>query len=190
MCSSLMKKLVKVLDPKLDKYREKRDLPKQKYTPKTEEEFIDVLRRTPKTILDDKSRSRIAAIMSFDSRTVGDIMAPKEKIIFVGINEVIGPLTLDKLYRSGYTNFPVVDEREKIKGVIHTEALNALEIKKTDKAEKYIDKQVLYLQVDDTLPKVVEEIERTNGYYFLVLNDNHDLVGFFTVQMLLDYLTK
>ncbi len=190
MCSSLMKKVVKLLDPKLDKYREKNNAPKPKYTPKTEEEFIDVLRRTPKSILDDKSRSRIAAIMNFDSRTVGDIMAPKEKIIFVSANEILGPLVLDKLYRSGYTNFPVVDEKEKIKGVIHTEALNALEIKNTDKAEKYIDKQVHYLQVSDSLPKVVEEIERTNGYYFLVQNEDHDLVGFFTVQMLLDYLTK
>jgi len=34
----------------------------------------------------------------------------------------------------------------------------------------------------------VGEIERTNGYYFLVLNKKEELVGFFTIQMLLDYL--
>ena len=73
-------------------------------------------------------------------------------------------------------------------GVIHTEALNMLEIKKTDKAEKYVDNKVYYLHAEDSLKFAVEEIERTNSYYFFVLDRNEELAGFFTVQMLLDYL--
>ena len=77
---------------------------------------------------------------------------------------------------------------EKVKGIIHTEALNALEIKKTDRAEKYLDKNVCYLHLNDSLKFAVEEIERTNSYYFLVLDESDSLAGFFTIQMLLDYL--
>lgn len=115
-------------------------------------------------------------------------MVPKSKMIFVRDNEVLGPLVLDKLYRSGFTNFPVVDTHDKILGVIHTEALNALEIKITSRASKYIDPHVNYLHITDTLEFAVDEIERTNRYYFLVLDGNESLVGFFTTQILLDYL--
>ena len=181
-------KIVKFLDPKLDKYREPKSTVKPKYTPKTIEEFIGVLQRTPKNILSSTDRARIAAVMSFEDRKVSDLMIPKDKMLFVNSKDILGPLVLDKLYKSGFTNFPVVDNHNKVKGVLHTEALNALEIKKTDRAEKYMDKNVNHLHLNDSLNFVVEEIERTNSYYFLVLDDQDSLAGFFTIQMLLDYL--
>ena len=187
-----MVKIVAFLDRRFEKYRKKPEplvKPKPpKYTPKTMEEFIGVLQRTPKSILNDVGRSRIAAAMSFDERVVADIMVAKGKMVFVNEKDLLGPLMLDKLYKSGFFNFPVVDNDGKVKGVIHTEALNALEIKKTDRAGKYMDKDVVYLHANDSLAKAVEEIERTNAYYFLVLDKDETLAGFFTVQMLLSYL--
>ncbi len=185
---SLMQKVVQAVDPKLEKYREHKDKIIPKYTPKTLEDFIDLIRRTPKNIISEQDRQRIAAIMSFDNRKVSDLMVPKTKMVFVNDKEVLGPLVLDKLYKSGFTNFPVVGVDGKVRGVIHTEALNALEIKNTDLAEKYIDEKVNYLHKDDSLQFAVGEIERTNGYYFLVLNKKEELVGFFTIQILLNYL--
>jgi predicted transcriptional regulator len=82
----------------------------------------------------------------------------------------------------------VVDGRDKVIGVIHTEALNALEIKKTERAEKYMDEKVNYLKESDSLEYAVEEIEQTDSYYFLVTDAEEKLVGCFTVQMLLEYL--
>ena len=191
MFDDLMRKFVKWLDPKLDKYRAKKAPTKpQKYTPKSLEEFIDVLRRTPKSILTDNDRNRIAAIMSFEERKVNDLMVPKDKMVFVNHKEILGPLTLDKLYKSGFTNFPVVDNSGKVKGIIHTEALNALEIKKTNRAEKYLDKDFHYLHLNDSLEFAVEESQRLGTYYFLVLDNNDSLAGFFTIQMLLDYLLE
>ncbi|MBR3132022.1 CBS domain-containing protein [Candidatus Saccharibacteria bacterium] len=188
MWQTILTKIVKFLDPKLEKYREKKPTVKVKYTPKTLEDFIGVLRRTPRSILNETDRSRISAIMSFEDRAVKDLMIPKKDMVFVNAKDVLGPLVLDKLYRSGYKNFPVVDNYHKVKGVIHTEALNALEIKKTDRAEKYLSKDVFYLHLNDSLKFAVEEIERTNSYYFLVLDEDDSLAGFFTVQLLLDYL--
>ena len=189
MFTKLLEKFVRWLDPKLDKYRQKKPAVKpQKYTPKTLEEFIGVLQRTPKSILSSEDRNRIASIMNFDNRTVSELMIPKSKMIFVNAKDILGPLMLDKLYKSCFTNFPVVDNNDKVKGIIHTEALNALEIKRTDRAEKYYDKNVNYLHLNDSLDFAVSEIERTNSYYFLVLDENDTLAGFFTIQMLLDYL--
>lgn len=183
-----MRKFVQWFDPKVEKYRPRQDSSKPKYTPHSLEDFIGVLQRTPKSIISTKDRDRIAAIMSFDDRQVSDIMIDKKHMIFVNSKDILGPLVLDKLYKSGFTNFPVVDNNNKVKGIIHTEALNALEIKKTDRAEKYMSKDINYLHLNDSLKFAVQEIERTNSYYFLVLDENDSLAGFFTTQMLLDYL--
>ena len=189
MFDNLLRKIVKWLDPKLDRYRIHEPPAKPpKYTPKSLEEFIDVVRRTPKSILDDQDRRRISAIMSFDSRKVRDLMVKKDKMVFVNQKEIWGPLTLDKLYKSGFTDVPVVDNANKVKGIIHTEALNALEIKKTDRAEKYLDKEFYYLHIDDSLDFAIEEIKRLGAHYFLVLDDKDSLAGFLTTQMILDYL--
>ena len=188
MFERLMRKIVSLLDPKLEKFRPKKATPVRKYTPESLEDFIGVIQRTPKSILSSKDRERIAAVMSFNDRIVGDLMVLKNKIVFVKRKEVLGPLVLDKLYKSGFTNFPVVNERDDVVGIIHTEALNALEIKKTDLAEHYMDKNVNYLHINDSLKRAVEEIERTNSYYFLVKDEKEELVGCFTIQMLMDYL--
>ena len=189
MLQELMRKIIKWLDPKLDKYRPAKPTPKPtKYTPRTIEDFIAVLQRTPKSILSNQDRDRIAAIMSFNDRTVSELMVSKNKIPFVNSNEVLGPLTLDKLYKSGFTHFPVIDASNRVIGIIHTEALNALAIKKTDRASKYLDPSVHYLHATDPLSLAVEEIERTGSYYFLVQDDTDNIIGCFTIQMLLDYL--
>ena len=186
MLDEIMRKIVAFLDPKLEKYRS-HPAPK-KFVPKDLSEFIDVLRRTPKSILSQKERERISAVMSFDSRLVKDFMVKKDQMIFLHEDDYLGPLMLDKLYQSGFTHFPVVDAKEKVKGIIHTESLNTLEIKKTDKASHYLDKKISYLHETDSFAHVVEELNRTNSFYFLVRNDSEELVGFFTLEILMKYL--
>lgn len=186
-----MRRFINWLDPKLDRFRTAKSTKSSKpskYTPQSLEDFIGVLQRTPKSILSSTDRNRIAAIMSFENRTVNELMIPKSQMIFVKATEVLGPLVLDKLFKSGFTNFPVVDSHERIKGIIHTEALNALEIKNTDRADKYMSDAIHYIYSDDSLQTAIEHIERDQSYYFLVRDRHDELVGFFTIQMLLDYL--
>lgn len=186
MWIKFLQKFVKWIDPRLEKYREKKV--KKPYAPKTLEEFIGVMQRTPRSILSAKDRERIAAVMSFDDRTVGDLMTLKDKIVFVKCNETLGPLTLDSLYKSGQTSFPVIDEKEKVIGILNTEALNALEVREAEKANKYMEPEVRYLKVTDSLRYAVEEMERTGGRYFLVKDKDGQVAGFFTTQILLSYL--
>ena len=156
--------------------------------PKSLEDFVKMIQLTPRSVLSSNDRRRLAAVMSFDERRVIDLMVEKNKMVFVSAEEVLGPLMLDKLYKSGFTNFPVIDSKEKVVGILSTESLNNLSIKKTDKAENYVDKRVFYLHTKDSLNFAVEEIIRTNGYYFLVLDSMEKIVGCFTTEILLHYL--
>lgn len=188
MWEKFWRKFVKFIDPKLEKYREPKPIAEiPKYTPNSLEDFISVIKRTPKSVLSLKDRKRLAAVMSFSSKSVADIMIKKKDMVFVGEKEFLGPLMLDKLYKSGFTIFPVIDSKNHIKGVIRTEALNALEIKKTDRAEKYLDPDVRKLSPSDSLDTLVSEIKTTGSTFFLVENSASELVGFVTINLLLDY---
>lgn len=161
---------------------------KQPYTPKTIEEFLDIMKRTPRSILDRRERHVIATIMNFPHVKVSEIMLPPSAITYVNDDEVLGPLTLDRLYKSGYQHFPVIDGRHRIIGLIHTTALNSLEIKKTSHAREILDPKVYYLREDYTLNQALAAFLRTNCYFFLVVDRYERIVGMLTYQMLIDYL--
>lgn len=154
--------------------------------PKTLTEFVEMLRDTPEEVLSRKERAMIVATMEFKNLRVSDIMTPREKITFVNIRDFLGPLMLDKLYKSGYSQFPVLDETgRQVIGTISTERLNSLEIRENDTAEKYLDPTVYYLRNDYNLEQAVSAFMRTHCYFFIVVNKMGQLVGTLTYKDLM-----
>lgn len=179
LLTSTMKKVVKRLDPKLDQYR----APKKKYVPGTKAELVELLGRTPKSVLSDAEREIIAAAMSFGERKVRSVMLPKAKMTFVHENDFLGPLMLDKLFKSGYLHFPVLGASGRITGLIHTKDLNDLKVKDTDRAVKYLDENVYYVRDDYTLEMALAAFLRTNSYFFVVVDKAENPVGLVTYEM-------
>lgn len=187
---NFLTKLTKWVDPKLEKYREQKEPePIPPYVPESLEDFIGVMKRTPQQFLSGKQRALIAACMSFADRKVSEIMMPRSEITFVYEHDFLGPLMLDKLYQSGSSHFPVLSsDGHQIVGLIHTDQLNSLEIKNTDRAAKYLDKKVYYLREDYNLEQAMAAFLRTNCFFFLVIDKSGQLVGLLTYKMLVAYL--
>ncbi|MBQ6147452.1 CBS domain-containing protein [Candidatus Saccharibacteria bacterium] len=184
-----LRKLTKFLDPRLEKYREKKPVEKKKLpAPKSKEELLDLLKRCPDSVLNSSERLKIASAMMFKTTKVSEIMLEKPAITFVRETDFMGPLTLDKLYRSGFKHFPVVDSKGDLVGILHTSSLNSLKIKETDRAFKYLDPNIFYVRADYSLEKAFAAFLRTNSYFFIVINKNNELVGLLTVEMLIGYL--
>ena len=177
--SRVMKKIVAGVDPKLEKYRP----PKQKYYPKSRGELFDLLKRTPRGVLSDEERTVIAAAMSFAERPVKSVMLPKSKMTFVHENDFLGPLMLDKLFKSGFLHFPVIGASGRITGLLHTRDLNDLKIKDTDRAGKYLDENVYYIRGDHTLQMAMAAFLRTNCHFFVVIDAAENPVGLITYEM-------
>ena len=156
--------------------------------PQTKDELVEILSRAPKSVLSTRERNVIAAAMSFQSRPVSDLMLPAADITFVHENDFLGPLMLDKLYKSGYNHFPVKNTTGQIVGVLHTESLNSLKIRETDRAKEYLDKKLYYMRDDYSLEQAFAAFLRTNCFFFLVVNRHADLVGLFTYKMLAEYI--
>ncbi len=162
--------------------------PEKPYTPKTTEDFLALMKRTPRSVLNSRERHVIATIMNFPSVRVSEIMLPPSSITYVRDDEILGPLTLDRLYHSGFQHFPVINYDRRIVGLIHTTALNSLEIKQTNRASEILDPKVFYLREDYTLNQALAAFLRTNCYFFLVVDRYERIVGMLTYQMLIDFL--
>lgn len=187
---NFMTKFTKWVDKFLERFREPPE-PEERppYVPESLEDFIGVMQRTPQEFLNGKQRAIIAACMSFGDRKVADIMMPRSEVTFVYEHDFLGPLMLDKLYQSGSSHFPVLSsDGHQIIGLIHTDALNSLEVKNTDRATKYLDKKVYYLRSDYTLEQAMAAFLRTNCFFFLVIDRAGQLVGLLTYKMLVAYL--
>jgi len=175
----LMAKIVKSLDPRFEKYRPKKDA----YTPQSKKELIDVLSRTHEDILSSQERDIIASAMSFSEKPVSSVMLPKSKMTLVHENDFLGPLTLNALYQSGFEHFPVIGASGRITGLLHTEELNSLQIKETDRALKYLDENVYYIREDHTLEMALAAFLRTNCHFFIVIDRGQNPVGLITYKM-------
>lgn len=158
------------------------------YTPTSIEDFLALLKRTPRSVISQRERHVIATIMNFPTTLVSELMLPPSAITYVKEDEILGPLTLDRLYRSGFQHFPVIDKDRRLIGLIHTTALNSLEIKQTSRAREILDPKVYYLREDYTLNQALAAFLRTNCYFFLVIDRFERIVGMLTYEMIVDYL--
>lgn len=156
------------------------------YLPETTEDLIWVLRKLPEDVLSSEDRNKIMSAMTFSDRRVKDLMLPREKITFVHVNDFMGPLTLDKLYKSGFSHFPVLDVKGSVAGILHTSSLNSLEIKETDRAASYLDKKVCFMREDYSLMEALSAFLRTNSYFFMVVNRDGQVVGLITFKMVVE----
>lgn len=186
----VLTRFTKWIDPRLQPYRKqtKTNQTIETSVPQTLEEFLELIKAMPKSALTARERGVIATVMTFPERKVTEIMLPKEEITYVKEDEVLGPLTLDRLYRSGFAHFPVINDRREIIGLLHTTALNSLEIRETSRASEILDRNVCYLRDDYTLYQALAAFYRTNCYFFIVVDPFERIVGMLTYQMLADLL--
>ena len=184
-----MRKVVARLDPLLEKYRPaKEKLPEPDPIPKTKSGLIKLMSEVPKSVLSDTERKMIVAVMGFRDKPVKDIMLPKSQMVIIREDDFLGPLKLDRLYQSGFQHFPLVDNTGRVTGLIHTCELDALKIKKTDKAVKYKDDKVYYIREDHSLEMALAAILRTNCHFLLVINKQKQIVGLLTYEALAESL--
>ena len=123
----IMRSFVAWLDPKLERFRP----PKQKkppYTPKSSKALIELLKRTPESILSATQRTAIASAMSYQDIPVSQIMAKTEHVVTLHEDDILGALTLDRLYKTGLNTFPVLDQNERICGILRTDSIDTMRV--------------------------------------------------------------
>ncbi len=145
--------------------------------PTSKAEILAVIESAPYKVFPKDERRLVEAVLTLKERPVREIMVPRDKIVYVNSNELLGPLVLDQLYRSKLLHFPVKNAKNEVVGAIHTASLNSLEVKESFRAREILDPNIYYIRDDYTMADALDTFLRNGCHFCLVVNNYGKVVG-------------
>lgn len=121
--------------------------------------------------------------LQFNSRLVSEIMTPKGMIDSVAGTEMLGPLVLSDLHKTGHSRFPVTGKDiDHVIGMLYVQDLLSLDVKRSVTAEKAMESRVFYIHQNQTLQHALAAFLRTHHLLFIVVNEYRETVGLLSLE--------
>jgi len=106
-------------------------------------------------------------------------------------HEILGPLVLDGLHKTGHSRFPVISsDIDHVVGILHLRDVLTIDSSKkhTARVDTAMSKKVLYIRQDHTLSQALSAFLRTHHHLFIVINEFSETVGILTLEDTLEAL--
>lgn len=134
-------------------------------------------------ILSDEQQGIVRRSINWHSTRVDTIMTKVDDIVSVKHRELLGPLVLDDLHRSGYYRFPVTKSSiDDIVGILDiTDLLDVSSTKKTEMAEDVMASDVLRIESDEKLPDALRLLQKSRQHMLIVVNETGKTAGIVTL---------
>jgi CBS domain containing-hemolysin-like protein len=141
------------------------------------------------SILSTDEKKLIMHGLEFDRKIVGEVMTPAAVIDSIGKQELLGPLVLDDLHKTGHSRFPVIDDDiNHVVGMLHIHNLFTLDTKRSTTVEKAMEPKVFYIRQDQTLQHALAAFIRTHHHLFIVVNEYRETVGIISLEDVIEAL--
>ncbi len=129
-----------------------------------------------------EERELLLHSLAFDERTVADVMLPSARLTTVGRRELLGPLVLDDLHKTGHSFFPVVDgDLSRIVGVLAIDGFLSLDDKRSVTAEKAMSSHVVYIRETASLRTAIKLFMQSHQRLLIVEDADGAVVGAVTL---------
>ena len=152
-------------------------------------EELEHLVRSSGVILTADEKRLMASTLHFGDKTVEQIMTPRGVVDTVNKDQIIGPLLLDELHKTGHSRFPVMDgDIDHIIGVLHIRNLLTLKDKTSHRAATAMEKKVYFINQDQKLEKALAAFIKTRHHMFVVVNDYRETAGIITLEDVVEAL--
>lgn len=155
------------------------------------EELLNLIAKASGDVLSRDERALITNGLSFAERKVNEIMTPRGVIDSIKKNEILGPLVLDDLHKTGHSRFPVIDgDLDHIVGVLMLRDVLTLDTSRahTAKAETAMSPKVYYIHEDQTLEHALAAFLKTHHHLFIVVNEYRETVGILCLEDVIEVL--
>lgn len=140
-------------------------------------------------LLSASEKKLIAHSLDFEEKKVSEVMTPRSVIEGIDRKELLGPLVLDDLHKTGHSRFPVIDgDVDHVVGMLYVQHLLTLDKKRSLTAEKAMDPKVYYIREDHTLSQALGAFLRTHHHLFIVVNEYRETVGLLSLEDVLEAL--
>ncbi len=163
-------------------------VPNDAYDIESKEELLEMVKQSGEA-LSNHDRQLIVNGLTFSKVKVKTVMTPKSMIESVSKDEILGPLVLNDLYKTGYSRLPVIDgDIDHVVGMLYVQDLLSLENKRSQRASAVMEKKVFYIRDDQTLDKALAAFIRTRHHLFVVVNEFRETVGLLSLEDVIEAL--
>lgn len=141
-------------------------------------------------VLSPEKQRLIKRSLQWHDATVAEVMVPKDRIVSVSHRELLGPLVLDDLHKSGHQRFPVMRGGEgDVLGMVDiSELLRVDTLQKSPTAEKVMTPLEVRLRTDMSLEDALKELLDHPGQLGIVLDTDGSVTGMVTMDDVLKVL--
>lgn len=142
------------------------------------------------SVLSDDDKKLLTHALVFTHRRAADIMTKREDIISVEHTELLGPLVLSDLHKTGHSCFPVVvRDLDHVVGMLDIRNLLTLEAKRSLTAAKTMTGRVFYIRGDQTLDHILATFVRTRHHLLVVIDEEGVTLGLLSLRDVLEALS-
>lgn len=134
-------------------------------------------------VLSDKQKQLLSSGLGFFDLQVRDGMTPRKNIVSVGKSEVLGPLVLDDLHKSGHSRIPVVArDIDHVVGVLLLRDLLIIDGDDRPRTvEKAMNSHVVHIRDTQPMHDALAVFLQTDAYIAIVTNGSDKTVGLITL---------
>ena len=162
-------------------------MPNDGYDIESKEELVTMVKQAGEALSRDEKKM-VIGVLSFDAVPVKEVMTPRSVIDTVDQDEVLGPLVLDALHKTGHSRFPVTKgDIDHIVGMLYIQDLLTINRSSTSKrARTVMEKKVYYIREDQTLQHALAAFLRVRHHLFIVVNEFRETVGIVSLEDVLE----
>ena len=121
------------------------------------EELLFLMENSP-SVVDDSQRRLIKSALKFSEVVLSEVMTPIDEVVSLAASDLIGPLVLDDLHRTGHDYFPVLNQVDEVVGLLSLADLVSLDNKTSRTAQELCDENVIQLRDDESLMGALQQL--------------------------------
>lgn len=147
------------------------------------QELLHIVDGVEASWLSRVEKKMIHGALDFGAKRAKDYMTPRSQMEAIGVNELLGPLVLDDLHKTGHSHFPVFDgDIDRIVGVLHLHNIFTLIDKRTITVGDAMEPKVLYINENQPLDDVLSVCIKHRRHLLVVVNEREETVGVITIE--------
>ena len=148
------------------------------------EELEHILQQAS-AVIEPSEHELLRAALQFEHHTVDQLMMPYDELVTVNATELLGPLVLDDLHKTGQRRFLVVDASGRVKGVLYLDKLLTIDAAKGSvTADKAMRPGIIKLQSGQSLRSALKQCIEEHHDTAIVL-DGNEVMGMVTINAII-----
>jgi metal transporter CNNM len=152
-------------------------------------ELISSQSANPENRIEEQDLHLAQNALTFGDKKVGDVMVPMRKVRLVTEDELVGPLLMDELHKTGFSRFPVAKAKAASPDFVGTLYLrDTVGYEGSGRVRDIMSKKVYYINETQSLRDALAGFLKTHHHQFVVVNNFEEIVGVLSMEDVLEQI--